>query len=322
MKRWIAMIALISLTVLPALWVADAWARAGGGSSSGSRGSRSYSAPSSSSSSSTSPSRPSPAPPSSFQQSPPQRSGWGAGIGGMLGGLVLGGLIGSLLFGGMGHMSGGIGLLEIILLAALAYFAFSFFRRRQAAIAAPAGYADPGSMGASWRPEATSRSTAVLDAPVPTAEADLARGIAHIRQMDPGFDPARFGEAASDVFFRVQAAWMARDMGSVQPALTDEMRATMQGQCDQLRAQRRVNRLENIAVRSVDVTEAWQESGQDFVTVRFLANLLDFTTDESGTQLVEGSRTEPVKFEEYWTFTRPVGPGSWRLSAIQQAGGG
>jgi predicted lipid-binding transport protein (Tim44 family) len=317
MKRWIAMIALIGLTALPALWVADAWARAGGGGSSGSRGSRSYSAPSSPYSSPASPSRPSPAPPSSFQQSP-QRSGWGAGIGGMLGGLVLGGLIGSLLFGGMGHTGGGIGLLEILLIAALAYFAISYFRRRQAATAAPAGYADPGAMGASWRPEPTSRSTAALDAPAPTADADLARGVAHIRQMDPGFDPARFGEPASDVFFRVQAAWMARDMGSVRATLTEEMLATMQSQCDQLRAQRRVNRLENIAVRSVDVTEAWQEGGQDFVTVRFLASLLDFTTDESGT-LVEGSRTEPVKFEEYWTFTRPVGSGPWRLSAIQQA---
>jgi predicted lipid-binding transport protein (Tim44 family) len=236
----------------------------------------------------------------------------------MLGGLVLGGLIGSLLFGGTGQMSGGIGLLEIIVIAGLAYFAFSFFRSRQASTAAPAGYADPGAMGASWRPEPTSRSTAILDAPAPAADADLARGVAHIRQMDLGFDPARFGEPASDVFFRVQAAWMARDMGSVRTTLTEEMHATMQAQCDQLRAQRRVNRLENIAVRSVDVTEAWQEGGQDFVTVRFLASLLDFTTDESGTQLLDGSRTEPVKFEEYWTFARPVGSGPWRLSAIQQ----
>jgi predicted lipid-binding transport protein (Tim44 family) len=205
-----------------------------------------------------------------------------------------------------------------MLIAGLAYFAFSFFRRRQAVTAGPAGYADPGAMGASWRPEPTLRSTAVVDAPAPAATTDLARGLAHIRQMDPSFDPARFGESASDGFFRVQAAWMARDMGSVRATLTEEMHATMQAQCHQLRAQHRVNRLENIAVRSVDVTEAWQEGGQDFVTVRFLANLLDFTTDESGTQLVDGSRTEPVKFEEYWTFTRPVGSGAWRLSAIQQ----
>jgi len=51
-----------------------------------------------------------------------------------------------------------------------------------------------------------------------------------------------------------------------------------------------------------------------------VSRVVDFTTDESGTQVIEGSRTEPVKFEEYWTFTRPVGLGAWRLSAIQQAG--
>jgi len=105
-------------------------------------------------------------------------------------------------------------------------------------------------------------------------------------------------------------------MTSVAPLLTPEMATALQRDCDRLRAERRINRLENIAVRSAEITEAWQESGQDFVTVHFLASLLDYTTDESGVQVLEGSRTEPVKFEEYWTFTRPVGPGPFRLSAI------
>jgi predicted lipid-binding transport protein (Tim44 family) len=69
----------------------------------------------------------------------------------------------------------------------------------------------------------------------------------------------------------------------------------------------------------VQVTEAWQETGQDFVTVHILANMLDYTVDESSQQVLEGSRTEPTKFEEYWTFVRPVGPTPWKLSAIQQA---
>ena len=78
------------------------------------------------------------------------------------------------------------------------------------------------------------------------------------------------------------------------------------------------NRLDNIAVRTTDITEAWQESGRDFITVRFLANLLDYTVEESSGQVVSGSRTEPVKFEEYWTFSRPVGNNPWQLSAINQ----
>src|SRR5262249_56901028 len=139
----------------------------------------------------------------------------------------------------------------------------SFLRRRQSAPAVPPGYADPGAPPVSWRPE-PSPSTAVLDAPA-AADADLARGVAHIRQMDPRFDPARFAEPASDIFFRVQAAWLARDMDGVRPVLTEEMGASMQAQCSQLRAQRRVNRLENIAVRAGDVTQAWPQSGQDVV---------------------------------------------------------
>jgi predicted lipid-binding transport protein (Tim44 family) len=97
------------------------------------------------------------------------------------------------------------------------------------------------------------------------------------------------------------------------------MYETMQKDCDRMRAERRIDRMENIAVRSVDVTEAWQEGGRDYITVHFLASMLDYTVDERTNEVTKGSRSEPVKFEEYWTFVRLVGPNSWQLSAIQQA---
>jgi predicted lipid-binding transport protein (Tim44 family) len=68
----------------------------------------------------------------------------------------------------------------------------------------------------------------------------------------------------------------------------------------------------------VELSEVWQEEGKDFITVRFTANLLDYTTDETTGNVVSGSKTEPVKFEEFWTYTRPVGSNSWQLSAINQ----
>ena len=301
------------------LFAVDAWARAGGGRSSGSRGSRSYSAPARSSPSPASPSQPAtPSSPSRTTTSP-SRSGWGAGLMGGLGGLLLGGLIGSMLFGGgMGQgLFGGIGLMEILLMGGLAYVAISYLRRRQAPAAAGAYGAAPPVDASTWASEGESRFGTAVDAPVATA-GDLGAGLGHISQMDPGFAPARFTETASDGFFKVQAAWMVRDMGALGDLLTPEIQATLRQECDRLKALRRTNRLENIAVRTVDVTEAWQETGHDFVTVRFLANLLDYTVDELTGQVVEGSRTEPVKFEEYWTFTRPVGPHPWKLSAIQQ----
>ncbi len=313
MKRFLALACLIALALAPVLVATDAWARAGGGSSGGSRGSRSYSSPALPSQSPATPSQPS-SPPSSFQQPQPQRSGWGSGLMGGLAGFALGGMLGGMLFGhGMG---GGIGLMEILLIGGGIYLLFRLMRSRQAATESAPSY---GQGYGGSQPQSQPQPQMYEAQAVDTGPSDLERGVSHIRQMDAGFDPARFTDTASDVFFRVQAAWMARDMSQASASITPEMSDILQKDCDRLRGQGRINRLENIAVRSVTVTEAWQESGQDYVTVDFLANLLDYTVDERSGQVVEGNRTEPVKFEEFWTFVRPVGPNAWRLSAIQQA---
>ena len=311
MKRFLALACLMALALAPVLLVTDAWARAGSGSSGGSRGSRSYSSPARPSQSPVTPRQPS-APPSSFQQ--PQRSGWGGGLMGGLAGFALGGLLGSMLFGGgMGGLGGGIGLLEILLIGGGIFLLFRMMKNRQAQTAPSYGQGYGGG-----QPQGQPQAQMYEAQAVATGPSDLDRGVSYIRKMDAGFDPARFTDTASDIFFRVQAAWMARDMSQASTSLTPEMADILQKDCDRLRGQGRINRLDSIAVRSVTVTEAWQESGQDYVTVHFLASLLDYTVDERSGQVVEGSRTEPVKFEEFWTFVRPVGPNPWRLSAIQQ----
>ncbi len=304
MKRFLALACLMTLALAPIVLVTDAWARVGSGTSSGSRGTRTYSSPSS-------PAKPTqPSAPSPVQPTQPQRSGWGGALMGGLAGLALGGLLGGMFFGqGMGG-----GLMVLLLIAGGGYLIYRMMRSRQAAPEPATGYGQ-GAGGTQWQPQPqTYQPQTVMD----TGPSDLERGVSYIRQMDAGFDPARFPDTASDIFFRMQAAWMARDMSQAGASLTPEMFDTLQKDCDRFRGQGRINRLENIAVRSVTVTEAWQESGQDYVTVHFLANLLDYTVDERSGQVVEGSRAEPVKFEEFWTFVRPVGPNAWRLSAIQQ----
>lgn len=82
---------------------------------------------------------------------------------------------------------------------------------------------------------------------------------------------------------------------------------------------KRINRLDNIAVRNVAFAEVWQEAVMGFITVRFHANLLDDTMDETTGRMVSGSKTDPVEFDEVWTFTRPVGSNAWPLAAINQA---
>jgi predicted lipid-binding transport protein (Tim44 family) len=297
----------VVLTLLTLATLAEA--RAGGGLSGGSRGSRSYSAP-------RTPSVPSsPATPSTPQRSlspspaTPARPG-GFGWGGMLGGFLLGGLLGGLLFGGLGgHGLGGVGLLDLVLIGGLVWLAFAVFRRR----AAPA----PEYAGAAGFAGDRAEEPSTLPA-APAVDEDLDRGIAAIRSMDAGFTPLRFAGLARDMFVRVQSAWSTRDLGPVRDALTDEMAGSLEADLARLRDARRVNRLDKLTVDTAEPTEAWQESGRDFVTVRFRAAALDYTVDEATGAVVEGDSATPTAFEEYWTFTRPVGPNPWRLSAIQQ----
>jgi len=303
----------IILSLFFFIWVMelDAFARVGGGMSSGSRGSRSYSSPSSPSSSPSPYSQPqSPSQPTTPQMQQP--SIWrGLAMG------VAGGFLGSLLFGGMG-MGGfggsGIGFLEIILLGGLLYFLYSYFRRKKQAESAAGTYYQTGTAPSMERQTPYSFSSQSQR----FTESDVQTGISHIRQLDPSFDSTRFSDICMDNFFKIQGAWINRDMTGVKNILTEEMFGILQRDADKLKAEKKINKLDNIAVRSVEITEAWQEGGIDYITARFLASLLDYTVSESG-ELLSGSKTEPVKFEEYWTFTRPAGNNIWQLSAINQA---
>ncbi|MFH1596019.1 MAG: Tim44 domain-containing protein [Pseudomonadota bacterium] len=246
---------------------------------------------------------------------------WRSFGGGMLGGLAGGMLFHSLFGGPAAHGAagagggGGIGLFDILLLAGIGYLIYWYIKKRRREAVATEGYYQSTSM----EPVPQAQFPPVYDQPqISAAGQDLEQGLANIRQFDPYFEEATFQDLGMDVFFKIQGAWANRDLSSVRSLLTDEMFRILQADADRLKAEKKINRLENIAVRSVDITEAWQESGADFITARVYANLLDYNVDETTGQVVEGSKTEPVKFEEYWTFTRPVGNNPWQLSAIQQ----
>jgi predicted lipid-binding transport protein (Tim44 family) len=198
--------------------------------------------------------------------------------------------------------------------------AFAYFRRRAPEPAMAGGPARAGSGWAPARPPEAARLESTGPAGTATAvlDQDLDAGVEAIRTMDRSFAPDRFLEQVRAGFLRVQAAWSAGDLGPVRGELTDELAASLEAQLEKLRTLRRANRLEQVTVESAEITEAWQEYGRDFLTVRVRATALDYTLDQATGAVVDGSRSVPTTFEEYWTFARPVGPQSWRLSAIQQ----
>lgn len=312
----------------------EAWARAGGGRSFGGGSSRSFSTPyrGNSSPSQRNEYRSYQAPSQPAAPSAPASQPWGGGgfLRGLAGGIA-GGFLGSLLFSSLGYgagfgglgggFGGGIGLLEILLFAGIAFAVVAYLRRRnQAGFAgAHGGHFTMGSGGHGGGCGSTHGGQADSSVEEAPGAANLQRGLAEVNTIVRGFSAGRFPEEAMDLFFQIQGAWANRDLGPVRDLLGPEVRQEFQMLIDTLKADGKINRLENIAVRRSEIQEAWVETGKAFVTVHFLANLLDYTVEESTGRVVGGSKEIPVKFEEYWTFVRPAGEASWQLTGIQQA---
>jgi predicted lipid-binding transport protein (Tim44 family) len=210
-----------------------------------------------------------------------------------LAGGIAGGFLGSMLFGTLGHAGGfggggGVGILEILLIAGLAFFGFRWWKNRN-------------------QTTPFNRNTSSYSAP--TMEEPI--------MNQPNFSSLDT-EEASDMFFKIQGAWTRRDLSSVRDLLGGEMPSVLNRDLEDLKRNQQINRLENISVRRTDVTDSWNENGVDYSTVRFTANLLDYVVDEKTSQVVQGSDSSPVKFEEDWTFAKNPGTPNWQLVAIQQ----
>lgn len=216
---------------------------------------------------------------------------------GMLAGFA-GSLISSSLFGVSW------GLLALVFIGSGIVLFAAFLRRRRAV---------PARM-----PEAVSIPSR-LDTR-PSGDSSFDRGVSDIRRTDAKFDPAKFAGYAGMVFRDVQNAWMIRDIGVLRDRLSPEMHGELHVRCDRLRKSRHVNRIDHIDIRA-DITEAWQESDQDYVTAYISGSLVDYTIDEATGSLVDGSSAIPKDVEEFWTFTRPAGLNPWMLSAIQTSVG-
>jgi predicted lipid-binding transport protein (Tim44 family) len=289
-------------------------ARAGGGRSGGFRGSRSARPPARP----AQPTNPSEARretgPGQQQAAPfgPQGGGFMRG----LGIAMLGGFLGSMLFSGIanagigGFGGSGFGMIEILLLAGIGYFILQKFRR-------PAAASNYGSMQYQNSQPYSSSSAPVQEIPAPSVNNDV--DYRSLTMMDHSFDPKQFLKTAQDIFFKVQGAWNKQDTAALSALCGRELMQTWEQELSQSRARNQQNRMENIALRESEISEVWTENGEDFITVRLHANLLDYTIDAKTGAVVSGSNSDAIEFEEYWTFSRPVGPNAWKLAAVQQA---
>jgi predicted lipid-binding transport protein (Tim44 family) len=245
------------------------------------------------------------------QNTQQRKSGFGRGLAGGL----LGGALGAMLFGSLFGASGqGFGLLPILLLGGAAYF---FFRQRRRSGQAGHRGSNTSSPGNIFTMQGERMDTAAgTDDPMDSLQ-PVEQGLREIRRTDRSFDEQYFVEIASDVFFQVQAGWMRRDLDSYRHLLGDQLAGEYESHFERMRRDGHINKLESIAIRQVEIVNCGSDGKEDFVTVLFTANLLDYTVDEQSGELVSGSMTEPVKFAEEWSWARKSGTDNWLLEGIE-----
>ncbi|MBF0295809.1 MAG: Tim44 domain-containing protein [Magnetococcales bacterium] len=308
-------------------------ARMGGGSSVGSRGSKSFSPPQQATQRSAQPAMP------AQHQATPASSGsrWGSGLLGGIGGFMLGGLLGSMLFGG--GAGGGIGFLEILLIGGGIFLLIRWLRNRRPAGGMdhapqqPVEYSTPygGHAMPTSFPQSTTPRVSLDKNPLPQTFSmgggtagpvdTVSQGLAQITSMDPSFNEGHFLMGAQGAFQQLQAAWSNWNIDRLRPLLTERMWAIVQQQASERQAAGRRDVVDRIRFLACEISEAWQEAGENWITVHFAIEMIEYETDMNG-RVTNGNPSQPVQAEEYWTFCRPVGATNpnWLLSAIQQPG--
>lgn len=143
---------------------------------------------------------------------------------------------------------------------------------------------------------------------VPTATpASALKPMESYKELDPNFSSADMEAKISNVFIRLQAAWMKKDLSDVRTCLTDEFFAQTDRQLDAYRTKKQTNVIERIAVLGVSLTGWDQNDKNDMIIARVSARMADYVTDDTTGDVVRGSRTADRFMEYEWTLVRTKG---------------
>ena len=143
---------------------------------------------------------------------------------------------------------------------------------------------------------------------VPTATpASALKPMESYKELDPNFSSADMEAKISNVFIRLQAAWMKKDLTDVRTCLTDEFFAQTDRQLDAYRTKKQTNVIERIAVLGVSLTGWDQNDKNDRIIARVSARMADYVTDDATGDVVRGSRTADRFMEYEWTLVRTKG---------------
>jgi predicted lipid-binding transport protein (Tim44 family) len=131
----------------------------------------------------------------------------------------------------------------------------------------------------------------------------VARGIASIRTVDPGFDPAHFIEGARAAFEMIVSAFAAGDKARLRPLLSDEVFRLFAAAIDERVAAQETLETRVLRLKSIDIVEAGLDGRTARVTVKLVSDQINVTRAHDGS-IVDGDPDHPIEKTDFWSFAR------------------
>ncbi len=131
--------------------------------------------------------------------------------------------------------------------------------------------------------------------------------------------PARLKDRVRECFFPVRESWKRLDVSASRPYVSDALYERHRLQLEEMKRQRRANRIENLVlsdVRLVRLRKATNGTADRFVA-RIESSARDWVADLRRRVVVEGDPDTDRSLVEYWSFARHPDHG-WVLDEIQQ----
>lgn len=131
----------------------------------------------------------------------------------------------------------------------------------------------------------------------------LELGLTQIRAVDPNFSKDGFLDGAKAAFEMIVGAYAAGDVGTLRPLLSNDVFERFKGAIEQRRKAGETLSTTLVGIKSAEIIEAGLQDRIASVTVKFVSEQVNVTTDAGG-KVVDGEASQVTTVTDIWTFTR------------------
>ncbi|MGL4363087.1 MAG: TIM44-like domain-containing protein [Cellulosilyticaceae bacterium] len=126
-------------------------------------------------------------------------------------------------------------------------------------------------------------------------------------QKDPEFSEQMMVGKVNNMFMRLQLAWMDKKWEEVRPFETDALFNTHKMQLDQYIANKRTNKIEDIAIVDTEVLKYEAIGEFEYLDVSIKAKFVDYIVDDVTNKVIKGDKNKTIYMHYKWKMMRKIG---------------